>query len=327
MPRGSDGSYSLPPGTIVSSGDAILPSQHNPAMQDIAQALSNSLDRNGSGGMRAPLNMGNNPIQNVADGSSDTDVATVGQLAGIGVPAGTILDYAGGTVPVGYLLCFGQAISRASYPDLFAAIGTIYGNGDGFSTFNLPDTRGRVSAAPDNMGGTAAGRMTAFSAVSLGAAGGTDFHILTAGQMPPHSHGGTTENDGTHTHQYSGDYVRDSSEPQGGTLLMMADGSLGGIQSGSFQTATASGVHSHAFTTNSQGGGQPQQAISHILKAFGVAPQALAQHIAQDERAYVAPDVPQQPKEDPRVAQLQQQLADVQAQQNPLFSYRVRTTS
>lgn len=61
-------------------------------------------------------------------------------------------------------------------------------------------------------------------------------------------------------------------------------------------------------------GMQPQQAISHILKAFNVSPEALAQHIGQDARAYVAPEVRQQPKEDPRVSQLEQQLAQERAE-------------
>lgn len=65
MPRASDGSYSLPPGTIVSSGDTIQPSQHNPAMQDIAAALSKSLSRDGKGSMQSDLNMGGFDLTNV----------------------------------------------------------------------------------------------------------------------------------------------------------------------------------------------------------------------------------------------------------------------
>lgn len=63
---------------------------------------------------------------------------------------------------------------------------------------------------------------------------------------------------------------------------------------------------------------QPQQAISHILKAFQVTPQALANHIAQNPQAYVAPDRPvvqqQQPRVDPEVNQLKQQLTEMQVQ-------------
>lgn len=55
---------------------------------------------------------------------------------------GFIKPYAGTSIPTGYLLCNGAAISRAQYPELFAAIGTTWGAGDGSSTFNVPDLRG-----------------------------------------------------------------------------------------------------------------------------------------------------------------------------------------
>lgn len=55
---------------------------------------------------------------------------------------GFIKPYAGTSIPEGYLLCNGAAISRAQYPELFAAIGTTWGAGDGASTFNVPDLRG-----------------------------------------------------------------------------------------------------------------------------------------------------------------------------------------
>lgn len=58
------------------------------------------------------------------------------------IPAGTVMAYAGSTVPAGYLVCNGSAVSRTTYADLFAAIGTMYGSGDGSTTFNLPDYRG-----------------------------------------------------------------------------------------------------------------------------------------------------------------------------------------
>lgn len=63
----------------------------------------------------------------------------IGQSAGSGVPIGTIIPFAGNSVPQGYLLCDGSAISRTDYASLFAVIGTIYGAGDGNSTFNLPN--------------------------------------------------------------------------------------------------------------------------------------------------------------------------------------------
>lgn len=57
-------------------------------------------------------------------------------------PLGTINAFGGSTAPEGWLLCQGQAISRTTYEDLFAVIGTAFGAGDGSTTFNVPDLRG-----------------------------------------------------------------------------------------------------------------------------------------------------------------------------------------
>lgn len=73
-----------------------------------------------------------------------------------GIPAGAYLPFAGSTAPTGWLLCAGQAVSRTTYAALFAVVGTTYGIGDGSTTFNLPDLRGRVIAGKDDMNGTAA---------------------------------------------------------------------------------------------------------------------------------------------------------------------------
>jgi hypothetical protein len=61
------------------------------------------------------------------------------------LPPGVILDYGGATAPSGFLLCDGAAVSRTEYVALFDAIGTTYGAGDGSTTFNVPDFRGRVA--------------------------------------------------------------------------------------------------------------------------------------------------------------------------------------
>lgn len=64
-------------------------------------------------------------------------------LTQIAIPPGTIKAFGGTTVPSGFLPCDGSAVSRSTYSSLFAAIGTIHGQGDGVTTFNLPDSRGK----------------------------------------------------------------------------------------------------------------------------------------------------------------------------------------
>jgi microcystin-dependent protein len=63
----------------------------------------------------------------------------------LGLPPGTITAFGGPTPPPGWLPADGSEVSRTQYPDLFVAIGTTYGAGNGTTTFNLPDLRGRVA--------------------------------------------------------------------------------------------------------------------------------------------------------------------------------------
>lgn len=107
-------------------------------------------------------------------------------------PVGAISDYAGTSAPTGWLLCYGQAVSRTTYSALFTAISTTYGTGDGSTTFNLPDCRGRTCAGKDDMGGTSANRLTnqsgGLNGDTLGATGGSETHTLTTSEMPAHTH-------------------------------------------------------------------------------------------------------------------------------------------
>lgn len=117
------------------------------------------------------------------------DAAGFSTVGGASAPAGSMLPFAGSAAPVGWLLCYGQAVSRATYSVLFTAISTTFGAGDGSTTFNLPDLRGRVVAGKDDMGGAAASRLTSpVTGSALGAAGGTQSHTLSTTEMPSHSH-------------------------------------------------------------------------------------------------------------------------------------------
>jgi microcystin-dependent protein len=94
------------------------------------------------------------------------------------IPVGTLQAFAGTTAPSGWLFCFGQSLNATSTPAyslLFSTIGTTYG-GSGIAAFSMPDLRGRAPYGKDNMGGTAASRITsgvsAITGTSLCASGG-----------------------------------------------------------------------------------------------------------------------------------------------------------
>ena len=104
------------------------------------------------------------------------------------MPTGSIMPYAGASpAPTGYLLCNDTPISRTTYSALFALIGTTYGSGDGSTTFNIPDLRGRVIAGQDDMGGSSANRLTGLAGGvdgdTLGGTGGSETHTLLAAEM------------------------------------------------------------------------------------------------------------------------------------------------
>ena len=121
---------------------------------------------------------------------------------------GEIKMYAGATAPQGWKICNGEAISRSDYSDLFSVIGTTYGAGDGSTTFNLPDFRGRAAI------GAGTGTATDATAHSLGSNGGTETVTLNVSQIPSHGHlygdatvrtyGSTESNKGSSSWQWGG---------------------------------------------------------------------------------------------------------------------------
>lgn len=217
---------------------------------------------------------------------------------------GVVLTFAGATPPKNWLLCDGQAISRTLHAKLFSVIGTMFGAGDGTSTFNLPDLRGRVAAGKDNMGGTPANRLTtAGSGVdgpTLGAAGGNQAHTLTTAQMPAHGHTATdsghghsvydpthahTVYDPGHSHQIDG-WNLSAFDPSGGGYSVGADAPNSGASgAGQVAKSTTTGIGIYAAATGisiyngtanisigSQGGGgahnntQPTIVLNHIIR-------------------------------------------------------------
>jgi microcystin-dependent protein len=100
------------------------------------------------------------------------------------MPSGTILDYAGITVPVGFLACDGAAVSRITYADLFTALGTTWGIGDGSTTFNLPNMNGKTGVGLGNYTDSVSGSITR----SLAQVGGAERHILTTAELAVHTH-------------------------------------------------------------------------------------------------------------------------------------------
>jgi len=177
------------------------------------------------------------------------------------MPVGVVVPFAGSTSPAGWELCYGQAISRTTYAGLFATLGTQYGEGDGSTTFNVPDMRGHVAAGRDNMGGTTMGRLTSagsgITGTVLGAAGGSQTHTLTSAEMPSHTH---TQN--AHAHDFVGKY--------GGSTTISSSLSAPGYSS-DYGVGGGYVAGNTATNQNTGGGGahnnmQPTIVLNYIIK-------------------------------------------------------------
>ena len=95
---------------------------------------------------------------------------------------GQIILFAGSTIPTGWLVCDGSAISRTTYSNLFSVLGTTWGTGDGSTTFNIPDFRGRTAI------GVGESNATGHTNHALGTTDGEETHTLNVTEMPSHSH-------------------------------------------------------------------------------------------------------------------------------------------
>ena len=168
------------------------------------------------------------------------------------VPASTVAHFACSTAPSGWLKANGAAISRTTYANLFAAIGTTFGVGDGSTTFNVPDLRGEFVRGWDDGRGVDTGR-------AIGTA--------QSSQNLSHSHGGATSTDPGHTHTG----VTDSQGNHNHTTSVPGQGGAGGAQtlytsigSGALViTSSTAGAHTHNLSINTGG------SHSHTISSDG----------------------------------------------------------
>jgi microcystin-dependent protein len=173
---------------------------------------------------------------------------------------GDLKPSASANPPAGWLLCDGSAVSRTGYAALYQAIGVAFGAGDGNTTFNLPDYRGRALVG--------AGQGTGLSARALGSKFGEEAHALSVAELPSHNHAGVTGADSP-DHTHSGQTGVESAAHNHNTTSTFSSacttGPAGFLSvSGTTTTGTENQQHSHAFGT---GGASARH--THAIPAQG----------------------------------------------------------
>jgi microcystin-dependent protein len=176
---------------------------------------------------------------------------------GSGLPIGAGCDFFGTTPPSGFLFADGSAVSRTTYADLFAVIGTTYGAGDGSTTFNLPDKRERVSVMykSGSTNGTSGATLG-----TLGAKGGEFNHTLTTTEIPSHTHALTRQQ------WYSSDKVVNSDT---GSIFSWKSGT-GGTTSAAYQGASSGNGVQNTGGGTAHNNLQPYLVCNYIIKAKNV---------------------------------------------------------
>lgn len=176
------------------------------------------------------------------------------------------IELMAGSAGSGWLVCDGSAVSRTTYANLFAVIGTTFGAGDGSTTFNLPDLRGRVPVG--------SGTGTGLTARSLGQTMGEETHTLTVTELPSHNH---TINDSGHVHHERLGNGANANQ------LIGSGGSNPTVANGVTTSTTALNTNSSTtgITINNTGGGaafnqmQPGLVINYYIWAGTISMPAL----------------------------------------------------
>jgi microcystin-dependent protein len=234
-------------------------------------------------GLKAPIASpaftGTPAAPTASTGTSTTQIATT-EFVTQAIPAGVINPYGGSSAPTGWLLCYGQAVSRTTYATLFAVLSTTYNTGGEAGTdFRLPDLRGRTVAGIDNMGGADAGRIDI--ANSSGTVVGSQYVTLSSANLPTHQHAidhdhgafNTTGGEGAHSHGAHGGTF-DNGAPAVYANRWTDANSF-------YRETTTAGAHNHSidvpnFTGSSGNGGfantavnnmQPTMVLNYIIKA------------------------------------------------------------
>jgi len=174
------------------------------------------------------------------------------------LPIGVIIPAAKQNPSNSWLLCDGTAYSRTTYAGLYGVIGDTFGAGDGSTTFNVPDLKGRSPIGVDVTGSRVS------EALALGATGGSSTHTLQTSEMPAHSH---TITDPGHVHFP----VSGSNFYHTGIARALAAGATGAFDFGVAQANTGSNVT--GITIDNAGGGDqhnnmpPFMAIHYFIVA------------------------------------------------------------
>jgi microcystin-dependent protein len=155
------------------------------------------------------------------------------------VPPGVISAYGGTTAPTGYLLCDGTAVGRVTYAALFAVIGSAFGSGDGTSTFNVPDLRGRFLRGKDG-GATRDPDRASRTAMNSGGNTGDNVGSVQGGATADATGAIDVSTAPDHQHTQDGNAVSVFNSPGTGGFACLA-------QSGT-KSVSASGAHSHTLS-------------------------------------------------------------------------------